>query len=390
MRNFNVDLLRMLFAIMIVYAHMGLVKLVPAITPGPLVVFFFILTGYFTMSSLDKRRERGESIGTFLLSKLMSFMPYLIVAALITFVLQTILQIDYYGYTFGESIISSMTTFFVDVSCLSMFGMPMMMGNVAVWYLSGMMVGLAITYPIAMKYGHKFAKYVAPVIGLLFIAVCLRTTGTLFGPFTEIGGVIKGFLISVGSISLGYFAFECVIKLKSYNFTRFGQHLLSVIELVCYILSVAMIVLWTEINTGHIEGHLPQGWWEMYITVLLFIALLITLSAKSSIAVDVSERPRLKKLSSFLAIGSLVLYLSNYYQIYYVSKMMKELPLEEKALYIAALVFVSFIIVYFGGKALMKAGRWLKSKAVVIAEDTETKSRGTDQASVPAIVQLRG
>ncbi len=376
MRNFNVDLLRMLFAIMIVYAHMGLTKLVPAITPGPLVVFFFILTGYFTMSSLDKRRDRGESIGTFLLSKLMSFMPYLIVAAVITFVLQTILQMDYYGYNLGESLISSLMTFFVDVSCLSMFGMPMMMGNVAVWYLSGMMVGLAVTYPFVMKYGHKFAKYAAPVIGLLCIAVCLRTTGTLFGPYTEIGGLIKGFLISVGSICLGYYAFECVSRIKAYDFTKLGKRLLSVVELGCYILSVVMMVTWVDVNTGHIAGHLPQGWWELGITVLLFIAVLLTLSAKTSIAVDVSERPGLKKLSSFLAVGSLVLYLSNYYQIYYVSKMMKDLPLEEKALYIAILVIVSFVIVYFGGKGLMKLGKWLKSRMVVIAEDTEAQSRG--------------
>jgi len=375
MRNFNVDLLRMLFAIIIVYGHMSLTKLVPSVILGPLVVFFFILTGYFTMTGLEKRKERGESIGKFLFSKLMSFMPYLLVAALITFVLQTILQIDYYGYSLGESIISSLTTFFVDVSCLSMFGMPMMMGNVAVWYLSGMMVGLAITYPLAMKYGRKFSKYVAPVIGMLCIAVCLRATGTLFGPYTEIGGVIKGLLVSVGSLCLGYFAFECVDRLKSYELTRFGRNLLSVIELGCYILSVVMMVVWNDVNTGHIEGRLPEGWWELAISMLMFVAVVITLSARSSIAVDVTERPRLKKLSSFLAVGSLVLYLSNYYQIYYVSKMMKELPLEEKALYIAALVIVSFVIVYFGGKALMKAGKWLRKKMVVEPEEAEARRR---------------
>ena len=367
MRNFNVDLLRIIFAAIIVYAHMGVMKLVPMISVGPAVVFFFILTGYFTMTGIEKRKERGETIGKFLFSKLMSFLPYLLAASIVTFVLQTILQIDYYGYDVGESIISSLMTFFGDVSCLSMFGMPFIMGNVAVWYLSGMMVGLMITYPLVLRYGHSFSKYAAPVIGLMCIAACLRFTGMLFGPHEEVWGLVKGLLESVGSLCLGYFVFECIQKLKAVNFTSFGSHLMSFIELGCYILSIVMMFSWSQIYTGHLEGHLPQAWYEMAITFLMVVAVVFTLSGKTSLAFDVSERPMLKRLSTFLATSSLVLYLSNYYQIYYVSKMMKELTLEEKTMYIVVFVIVSFVIVYVGGKALLKIGRWLRTR---IVEDT--------------------
>ena len=139
----------------------------------------------------------------------MSFLPYLIAAAVVTGVLQTYLQMDYYGYTLSESLITTVLTFFADISCLSMFGMPFIMGNVAVWYLSGMVVGLVVTYPFVMKFGHSFSKYAAPFIGIFCIATALRLTGTLFGPYEDLGGVTKGFLESVGMICLGYFAFEC-------------------------------------------------------------------------------------------------------------------------------------------------------------------------------------
>jgi len=364
MRNFNVDLLRIIFAVIIVYAHMGVMRMVPAIAVGPAVVFFFILTGYFTMNGIEKRKERGETIGKFLLTKLMSFLPYLLAASIVTFVLQTILQIDYYGYDVGESLISSLMTFFGDVSCLSMFGMPFIMGNVAVWYLSGMMVGLMITYPLVLKYGHPFSKYVAPVIGIMCLAACLRYTGMLFGPHEEVWGMVKGLLESVGSLCLGYFVFECVERFKAVNLTSFGRHLMSFIELGCYVLSIVMMFSWSQVNTGHIEGHLPQAWYEMAIIFMMVVASALTLSGRTSLAFDVSERPLLKRLSTFLATSSLVLYLSNYYQIYYVSKMMKQLSLEEKTMYIIVFVTVSFAIAYIGGKLLLRLGRRLRSMIV--------------------------
>lgn len=67
MRNFNIDLLRIIFAVVIVYAHMGLVKLVPTVMAGPILVFFFVLTGYFTMAGYEKRRDNGQSFGSFML-----------------------------------------------------------------------------------------------------------------------------------------------------------------------------------------------------------------------------------------------------------------------------------------------------------------------------------
>lgn len=364
MRNFNIDVLRMLFAILIVFAHMGIMKLIPGLAAGPVLVFFFGLTGYFTMVGHDKRMSSKQSFGTFMLAKLMSFLPYLVVASILVFILQTSLQIDYYGYSLGESIISSLVTFFGDISCLSMFGMPFLRGNVAVWYLSGMMVGLLLTYPFVIKFGHTFSKYVAPAIGLICIASALRLSGTLFGPYEEMWGVTKGMMESIGLICLGYFLYECVTKFKELELTTLGKHLFGIIELACYILSTLMIIFWTDINTGHLENHLSQGWYELTASVLMFVAMVLTCSGKTSLAFDISERPILLKVSSFLATGSLVLYLCNYYQIYFVSKMEKAQIIQEDISYFVYIA-VSFVIVYIGGKYLLKAGKGLKGKLIV-------------------------
>ena len=40
MRNFNVDFMRIFFAIIIVYCHLGVMKMVPKEAAGPAVVFF--------------------------------------------------------------------------------------------------------------------------------------------------------------------------------------------------------------------------------------------------------------------------------------------------------------------------------------------------------------
>ena len=230
-----------------------------------------------------------------------------------------------------------------------------------------MMIGLLITYPLVMKFEHKFSKYVAPAIGMVCIAAILNTTGTLFGPYDNMWGVTKGLIESIGALCLGYFAYECVVKFKSLNLTTFSKHLFGIIELGCYILSIAMIYCWPDINTGHLEGYFSKAWYELLITVLLFVAVVLTCSGRTSLAFDITDHPILIKVSAFLATGSLVLYLSNYYQIYFVSKMMKIQPLGEESMY-AVYVVVSFIIVYIGGKILLKAGRWFKGKLIVVEE----------------------
>jgi len=374
MRNFNIDLLRMVFAILVVVAHMSVMDLIPEFVAGPIVVFFFVLTGYFAVASYERHKDSPQSAGAFLVSKLMRVMPYLIVAAIVTFALQTILQMDYYGYDPGESIVSSILSFFGDVSCLNMFGMGFIRGNVAVWFISGMMFGLMVTYPVLLRYGHSFSSYAAPLIGVICIATCLRLTGSLYGPYEEVWGVTKGMLISVGSICLGYFAYECVSRLGSCTLTPFGRRLLGFIELACYVLGVAMVASWSWINSGHLEGYLSKEWYEMMAICLMFVGAVLTCSGKTSLAVDISDRPALVKLSSFFATGSLALYLSNYYQIYFVSKMMKTQPLEEQILLIIAFVGVSFVLVYIGGKLLQKYGGSLGSK-MVVKPDFDTSHR---------------
>ena len=208
----------------------------------------------------------------------------------------------------------------------------------------------------------------APIVGVFCIAISLTFTGTLFGPYDGIGGVSKGFLESIGSICLGYFSYECVVKLRTIRFTKTGRIVLSVIELGCYVLSVAMMLGWSALYTGHLVGYFSREWYEFGACFLVFIAGSLTCSGITYLAIDVSDRPILKKMSTVFATGSLALYLANYYQIYYVTKMFKSSTVDEKILISIAFVAVSTLIIYFGGKVMMKAGRFLKTKMVVQEE----------------------
>ncbi len=126
-----------------------------------------------------------------------------------------------------------------------------------------------------------------------------------------------------------------------------------------------MILFQSYIYTGHLVGHLSLQWYELLATVMIFIALVLTCSGNTSLAFDVTDRPRLKKLSSFLAVSSLVLYLSNYYQVYYVSKMMKHESVSDIIISVVILVVISYVCVYVGGELLKRAGKGLKPKLIV-------------------------
>jgi hypothetical protein len=80
------------------------------------------------------------------------------------------------------------------------------------------------------------------------------------------------------------------------------------------------------------------------------------------------------KLSAFFATGSLVLYLSNYYQIYFVGKMMKGEAFADQLPYVILFVGVSFVAVYIGGKLLMWAGKKLRGKMII--QEEEGSARG--------------
>lgn len=136
-------------------------------------------------------------------------------------------------------------------------------------------------------------------------------------------------------------------------------------ELSLYIIPLVMILFQSNIYTGHLVGHLSLQWYEFMATVMIFVALVLTCSGNTSLAFDVSDRPRLKKLSSFLAVSSLVLYLSNYYQVYYVSKMMKNEAFSDIIFSAVVLIIVSYICVYVGGELLKRAGKGLKPKLII-------------------------
>ncbi len=85
-RNINIDILRLIFALFIVFYHIRYVVHAPIYDfpqNGYLAVdFFFIVSGYLIVKSCRDNEEKGTETGTlrYCFHKLMSFLPYLIIA----------------------------------------------------------------------------------------------------------------------------------------------------------------------------------------------------------------------------------------------------------------------------------------------------------------------
>ena len=156
-RNGKIDFLKFLFAIIVLIHHTRYVvgDENSLFLGGSLAVeFYFLVSGYLMMAGIQKMKERpvslGAETGAFLLKKYKSFCPEIIISYIFAF------AVTYIGGKTG--FFKLLATSFSDVLLLGMTGLRIKPVNGAIWYLSSMLLAMAILYPLVRKFGKNLPE----------------------------------------------------------------------------------------------------------------------------------------------------------------------------------------------------------------------------------------
>lgn len=280
-RNGKIELYRFIFSMYVLFFHMGKYLLPPqkftgGAEPGFFrhgamgVEFFFLVSGWLMAASVSKKlaaKAEGEKPFVpkegldFLKRKYLSLMPQHIPAFVIAFTVYVYIR-ELRPAAMIKAFVDSIPNLFL----IQMSGANFTNPNHLEWYISAMLIAMALLYPILTKYYDAFAKYIAPLAALLICGYLIYTDKKLTGVTTWTGICFKAVLRAVAEVSLGFASFELSSYLGKKQFTNTQKLLLTLIEFGC-LAGVSLYVI----------SLLPTKY-ELYCLVLLFIMVTLAFS----------------------------------------------------------------------------------------------------------------
>lgn len=295
----EIEFFRCFFAVVIMLRHaktfIGPIELTPF--PGGAfgVEFFFVVTGYLLMASIDKMTTKPDRLGNetlgFLWKKIKVFYPEMLISTAVAFVVTAIIR----EYDLKQSI-STMIDIVWEVLLVSQTGLHTGEINGADWYLSAMLLCTTIIYPILRKNKDVGGKIVLPLMMLFLFGYLCQTYEGLRGPTKWHNIFMKGFMRGFAEMCLGIITYQVTEKLKSLDLNRFGAVVLSIIKWGCYlcILRYMSMPKWNDR--------------DIFYCLLFAIAIGIAFSRKS-----IDSKFFDNKICYYLGDFSLLIYLNNVY-----------------------------------------------------------------------------
>lgn len=181
-----------------------------------------------------------------------------------------------------------------EICFLRFFGFQLKYSNPIAWYVSAMLIGEAILYPLLQKKKHIFTCVYAPLITLIFLGCFSHDYGAIGSTYVWRGIVFVGLLRAIMGLAAGCVCAELGGFLEKLLFTRAGKQVLSLVEVVAFM----CILFYMQI--------FDQGQGDFLVFILFFLILAIVLCQKSTIAIWF----RGKKIFPFLGRISLAIYLN--------------------------------------------------------------------------------
>lgn len=206
------------------------------------VEFFFMVSGYLTAMSVARKNEKFEieKIGTqtveFLFHKIRGFIFCYIFASVVCLAVRVLTE----GIT-NTVLSEKFALVTVDLLFLNSSGLPHWYIFSASWYLSAMLIGLAVIYPIMRKNRDLFFNIIAPLTAILLYSVMLEKDGYIVGPDMWYYVVTKGVLRSIAGLCLGSVAFALCERIKKRRYSTPVSVLFSLLNIAA--MAYAFIVL---------------------------------------------------------------------------------------------------------------------------------------------------
>ena len=293
-RNGKIDFLKILFAIIVVFNHSkNVVGSKNSIFLGGsfAVEFFFIVSGYLLMAGIQRLSAPPASLGLetrdFMIRKFKGFCPELIFAYIFSITVNFIAR--------GTSLSQLITSTFSEPLLISMTGIWSKILNGEIWYLSSMLLCMAIMYPLLRKFGDTALYIIIPLISLFLLGWLCGNDYSPRDPTKWMGLTYKGNLRAFAEMGIGVCLYPVVEKVKKIDFTLFARCLLTVVEYTLYALLIYYMYKYTASKTD-------------YFFLLVFaVALIISFSEKGI------DAPLFAGRFSWWGRYSFALYLSHNY-----------------------------------------------------------------------------
>lgn len=318
--NVTIDFLRFLFSVIVVLHHSRYVLGDDNcyFLGGSLAVeFFFFVSGYLLLVGADKAgRKNGavtNGIGSetlhFILHKIRSFLPEFLIAWWIGFVLIGVVRqygvLDYLK-AFGND--------FWELTLVKMSGLFTHGIDGAMWYLSAMLLGMALLYPLLRTKRDLMTHLVCPLLALFLYGYLCQAEGHPRAPIVWLGLCYKGLVRAVAGLCTGVVICMAVRRLKKLapaGLTKLGNALAIGIQLLCLILTIRYM------------AEQEPSEYDYFYMFLLMLLVLISFSGFGLESV-LGNSQRLHLLSAFLGKYSLSLYLGHLYFAQHVNELLPE------------------------------------------------------------------
>lgn len=341
-KNGKIELLRFIFAILILLRHIDLKVYnleweIGGFTLGMNgymgVEFFFLICRFFMARSIYKKTQsegKTEHLGSdttkYILNKIKGFWNYHLIFCGIMCVVVCILAPDRIPWKLIAKLPSVL--FLQNTGLLGKSSALIAME----WYISSMLIALCIIYPLARNNYDKFTHIIAPFSSIMILGYLVKFTGYFSGTTAMLGFTMKSNYRAFAVISLGMVCYEVYRYLINLKDIKNKYRLFAIIETICYVLSILYMV-----------SNLSNAY-ETHCLILLCIA--VTLSfVTSEIKGDKSLFNN--KLNYFLGAITLPVYLSQEIVWELVIVYMKNCSKVMQSGTIVVCTFVLALLVYF-------------------------------------------
>ncbi len=246
-RNGEIDLLRFLFSLGIVFFHFNIDYKKDFFVNGYIgVEFFFLVTGYLMARHARMRgghdltlEQVSDENWTFIINKIKVFYKYYICVILIHFIVRSILILHRSITSVFHGLITGIPNYL-----LIFMGLNQDTGRLpisGIWYLSAMVIAMFILYPWILK-NYKFAvKWLFPVLSLFLTGYLYHTNNSISNWTNWSGFTFNGILRALAEIALGAALFELTLLFSDWYHSLNGtsktmaKGLLTVIKASCYL-----------------------------------------------------------------------------------------------------------------------------------------------------------
>lgn len=346
-RNGKIELLRFICCIIVILFHCHNYYIDTPSSSGfglfprghMSVEFFFMVSGYLMAAGIyrDLQKQSDATLGKnylqFLWKKVLSILPYHLIAFALLFVFECVHR--------GEGIkeiIKMFLSVIPNFLLIQQAGFQYYNLNSPTWYISAMLLAMAIIYPLCRKFYSNYSYIIAPLSGFIIMGWLFHDFGTIHGvsKWTVLG--YTSFLRAIAEINFGIFSFSCTRALKKIEWNKKERYWLTLFEVFCWILAFLFM------------GYYVPRRYEIYEVLLIFVAVTFTFS-------DVTFGREIfdNKVVAFLGKFSLPLYLNQKFALLFGRYYMQGYSLVDKVIVVLILSSVLGIVVMLLGDRLMKS-----------------------------------